>query len=138
MRGSLHRSALVGAAVALAGAIACAHEPPPLPTAPADVEGDVWTIQGSFEGGGTGVVRTAAVAAQGTPVANRLELRPGARLVLRRHGKLERANFSSIQLGQRVSAWWDGEPGPSEGGGRAGPVRVFMIDLDAGAGAGGR
>ncbi len=130
MRSSLGTAALVGLAGILVGA-ACVHQPPPLPTEPADVEGQVWTIQGSFEGGGTVVVRTAPVAAQGTPVASRLELRPGARILVRRHGTLRSANFSTIQLGQQVSAWWDGEPGASEGGGRAGPVRVLVIDLDA-------
>ncbi len=138
MRTSLSRAALVGLVVVLGGAAACAHQPPPLPTEPADVEGRVWTIQGSFEGGGVVVVRTTAAAPQGTAVANRLEVRPGARIVVRRRGKLERANFSAIQLGQNISAWWDGEPGASQGGGRVGPVRVLVIELDSAPGAGGR
>ena len=134
MRSAQPRAALLGVAVALGAA--CAHRPPPLPVEPADVEGRVWTVQGSFEGGGIVVVRTASVAPQGSPGASRLELRSGTRIVLRRRGRLERANFSAIQLGQNVSAWWDGEPGSSEGGDRAGPVRVFVIELDPVPGAG--
>ncbi len=124
-------------ALALTGSLACAHQPPPLPVEPPDVRGTVWTIQGSFEGGGIVVVHPNAVPGQAAPVATRIELRPGARVVVRRQGKLRQANFSRLQLGQHIAAWWDGEPTTSESGGRAGPVRVLVIELDPVPGAGG-
>lgn len=135
MRSSLGLAALVGLVGVLGGA-ACVHQPPPLPVQPADVQGRVWTIQGSFEGGGIVVVRPDPVAGQPAPVAHRLELRAGVRVVAQRNGKLESANFSKIQLGQRVRAWWDGEPTLGESGGLAGPVRVLVIELDGAAAPG--
>lgn len=125
---SAHVLALTGA---LAGSLACAHQPPPLPVEPPDVSGTVWTIQGSFEGGGTVVVHPYVVAGQPASWTARIEIRPGARVVLRREGRLRQANFSRLQLGQRISAWWDGEPTTTEAGGRTGPVRVLVIELDA-------
>ncbi len=122
-------------ALALAGSLACAHQPPPLPVEPADVLGTVWTIQGSFEGGGILVVHPYPVPGQAAPLATRIELRPGAPVVVRRQVKLQQANFSRLQLGQRIAAWWDGEPTTSESGGRAGPVRVLVIELDPAPGA---
>ncbi len=124
-------SALGGLVVVLAGAIACAHQPPPLPVEPPDVTGTVWTIQGSFEGGGTVVVRRSAVSGQ-TAQSDRVQIRPGARIVIRRKGGLRQANFSAIQLGQHVTGWWDGEPG-SDGAARVGPVRVLVIEADSAA-----
>ncbi len=135
MRSSLGLAALAGLVGVLGGA-ACVHQPPPLPAEPADVQGRVWTIQGSFEGGGIVVVRPDPIQGQPAPLAHRLEIRSGARIVVRRNARLESANFARIQLGQRVRAWWDGEPARGESGGLAGPVRVLVIDVDAAAAPG--
>jgi len=126
--------AVAALAAALGGAPACVHQPPPLPVEPPDIRGTVWAIQGAFSGGGTVVVRPPGVPGQPPPPADRIEIRPGARILLRDRGKLRSANFSRIQLGQHVSAWWDGEPTVTEPA-RAGPVRVLLIESDAGAGA---
>ena len=126
---------LAAAALALAGAPGCAHQPP-LPLAPADVRGTVWTIQGSFEGGGTMIVHPDAVPGQPPPLAARVEIRPGTRIVVRRAGKLASANFSRIQLGQRVTGWWDGAPMTDATGAPTGALRVLVIELSPGPGAG--
>ncbi len=130
MRSSLPRAVLVGLVVTLGGAAACAHQPPPLPTAPPDVGGIVWTIRGSFEGGGTVVVRRLGIPGQSAAELDRLVIRPGARIVVLRKGRLRPANFSAVQLGQHVTAWWDGEPG-TDGTAHVGPVRVLVIEADS-------
>ncbi len=134
MRTSMPRATLVGLLVALGGAAACAHQPPPLPAEPPDVSGTVWTIQGSFEGGGTVVVRRPGLPGQLGAQSDRLQLRSGARIVVHRQGRRRAANFSAIQLGQHVAGWWDGEPG-SDGTARVGPVRVLVIEADSAAAA---
>ena len=125
---------LAAAALALAGAPGCAHQPP-LPLTPADVRGTVWAIQGSFEGGGTLVVRPDAVPGLPAPLSARVQIRPGTRIVVRRTGKLASVNFSRLQLGQRVTGWWDGAPATDDTGAPTGAVRVLVIELDATKGA---
>ncbi len=116
---------LLAAVVALGAG--CVHTPPQLPTAPPDVQGQVWAIHGSFEGGGEVVVRPRATPDVAMPLPLHIQLRPGASILLRRGDKVDRANFSRIQLGQQVSAWWDGEPVRDAAGVATGPVRVVVI-----------
>ena len=117
---------LLAAAVALGAA--CVHTPPPeTPTAPPDVQGLVWAIHGSFEGGGEVVVRRQPTPDAAMPLPLHIQLRPGASILVRRGEKLDRVNFSKIQLGQHVSAWWDGEPTRDSAGMPTGPVRVVVI-----------
>ncbi len=119
-------STLLAGTVALT--IGCVHAAPPqLPTAPPDIQGLVWAIRGSFEGGGEIVVRRQPTPDVAMPLPLHIHLRPGASILVRRGEKLDRANFSTIQLGQQVSAWWDGEPTRDSAGVQTGPVRIFVI-----------
>ena len=111
---------------ALAALAACSGTPPPaLPQAPPDVEGRVTAIQGSFAGGGTVSVRRADAAAAAP--ADRVELRPGLRLLEWYQGRLGWSNLSRLKVGDRVKAWWDGPP-PATAPPREGPVRIFLIE----------
>jgi hypothetical protein len=110
----------------LAALAACSGNPPPvLPQAPPDVQGQVSAIQGSFAGGGSVSVRPAQAAAD-APV-DRVELRPGARVLERRAGRVRWSNLSRLKIGDRVAAWWDGEPTVAAPP-RQGPVRILLIE----------
>jgi len=119
-------SALLAGTVVLA--IGCAHTPPQqLPTDPPDVQGLVWAIHGSFEGGGEIIVRRQPTPDVAMPLPLHIQLRPGASILVRRGERLDHVNFSKIQLGQRVNAWWDGPPTRDDAGAQTGPVRLVVI-----------
>ena len=109
-------------------AVGCVHAlPPQLPTAPPDVQGLVWAIHGSFEGGGEVIIRRQPTPDVAMPLPLHIQLRPGSSILVRRGEKLDQVNFSTIQLGQHLSAWWDGEPTRDEAGAQTGPVRLVVI-----------
>ncbi len=115
-------------ACATALGVGCVHPArPALPAEPPDVQGIVWAIKGSFEGGGEVVLRPSPTPEKALPLPARIQLRPGARILIRRGEKLDPVNFSKLQLGQQVTIWWDGQPAPDSVGSLTGPVRVVVI-----------